>query len=180
MERLKEKYTKEVLPALQEKYKYPTPMMVGRLTKVTINMGVGEAKTNAKLLDAAVQDMTTISGQKPVVTKARNSVSNFKLREGMPIGCKVTLRGKRMWTFLDKLFNIVLPRVKDFRGINPNSFDGRGSFAFGIQEQIVFPEINYDKIDEIRGMDICITTTARSDEEAHDMLSMLGMPFKKR
>lgn len=180
MERLKEKYYKEVLPAIQKKHGHTTPMQVGRIKKVTLNMGVGEAKTNAKLLESAVNDMTIIAGQKPVITRATKSISNFKLREGMPVGCMVTLRGKRMWTFLDKLFNIVLPRVKDFRGVNPNAFDGRGSYSFGIQEQIVFPEINFDAIDEIRGMNICITTTAKTDEEAFDMLTQLGMPFKKR
>lgn len=179
MSRLKDKYQTEVLPALQETFKYKSVMQVPRLEKIVLNMGVGEVKDNPKAIDNAVRDMGIIAGQKPVVTKAKKSVSAFKLREGMDIGCKVTLRGEKMYEFLDKLISIALPRVRDFRGINPNSFDGHGNYAMGAKEQLIFPEIDYDKIDKIRGMDIIIVTTAESDEEARELLKLLGMPFSK-
>lgn len=177
--RLKEKYNNEVVPALVEKFNYNNVMEVPKLEKIIINMGIGEAKDNPKTLEAAVEEMTIISGQKPVITKAKKSVANFKVREGMSVGCKVTLRGKRMNEFFDKLVNIALPRVRDFRGISATSFDGRGNYALGIKEQLIFPEIDYDKIDKIKGMDIVIVTSANSDEEAREFLTLMGMPFKK-
>ena len=177
--RLRDKYEKEVIPALMEQFKYSNVMEVPKVEKVVINMGVGEAKENQKLLDGAIRELELISGQKPVTTKARKSIANFKLREEMNIGTKVTLRGERMYDFLDKLMNISLPRVRDFRGINPSSFDGRGNYALGIKEQLIFPEIEYDDVDNIRGMDIVIVTTANTDEEGKAFLSLMGMPFKK-
>lgn len=178
MARLKEKYLNEVRPALMERFPYKNVLEAPRLEKVVINMGVGEAKDNPKALDAAVNDMTLIAGQRPVITKARKSVASFKIREGMSIGCKVTLRGKRMYEFLDKLFNVALPRVRDFRGVSPKSFDGRGNYSLGLREQLIFPEINYDQVDKVRGMDIIIVTTANSDEEARELLRTMGMPFR--
>lgn len=175
--RLKEKYTKEVIPALMQKFSYKNVNEVPRLNKIVINMGLGEAKDNAKVLEHAMKDIETIAGQHPVVCRARKSVANFKLREGMSIGAKVTLRGDRMQYFADKLINIALPRVRDFRGVSPKSFDGRGNYALGIKEQLIFPEIDYDKIDKIRGMDIIFVTTAKTDEEAKALLELLGMPF---
>ena len=177
MARLQEKYSKEVAPALMEKYSYKSVMQIPKLEKIVINIGCGEAKDNAKALDGAVSDLAQITGQKPIITKARKSVASFKVREGMSIGCKVTLRGAKMYEFLDRFFNVALPRVRDFRGINPNSFDGRGNYAFGIKEQLIFPEIDYDKIDAVRGMDICICTTASTDEEAKELLKLVGAPF---
>jgi large subunit ribosomal protein L5 len=179
MARLKATYKDNVVPALMEKFQYKSIMQAPKLEKIVINMGVGEAKENQKFLDNAVEEMTLIAGQKPVVTKARKSISNFKLREGMAVGCKVTLRGDHMYEFFDKLVNIALPRVRDFRGVSKTAFDGRGNYALGIKEQLIFPEINYDKIDKIRGMDIIITTTANTDEEARELLSLMGMPFSK-
>lgn len=178
MPRLKDKYNSEVRPALMERFQYQNVLQAPRLNKVVINMGVGEAKENAKVLDAAVNDMTLISGQRPVITKARRSVASFKLREGMSIGCKVTLRGERMYDFLDKLFNVALPRVRDFRGVSPKAFDGRGNYTLGLREQLIFPEINYDQVDKVRGMDIVIVTTADTDEEARELLREMGMPFR--
>jgi large subunit ribosomal protein L5 len=177
--RLKEKYTSEVAPALKREFKYSSTMQIPKIEKIVLNMGVGEVKDNAKALDNAMRDMGIIAGQKPVATVSRKSIANFKLREGMKIGCKVTLRGERMYQFLDKLISIDLPRVRDFRGISPNSFDGHGNYAMGIKEQLMFPEIDYDKIDKIRGMDIIIVTTAKSDEEAKKLLELMGMPFRK-
>ena len=177
--RLKVKYTEEIAPALMKKFEYQSVMQIPKMEKITVNCGCGEARDNAKVIDAVVADLTKITGQKPVVTKARKSVANFKLREGMSIGAKVTLRGERMWEFMDRLFSIALPRVRDFRGINPNGFDGRGNYAMGIKEQLIFPEIEYDKIDKIRGMDIVFTTTATTDEEARELLTLLGAPFSK-
>lgn len=177
--RLVEKYKNEVAPALMEQFKYKSVMQIPRLEKIVINMGVSEAKEDAKVMDHAVQDMTVISGQKPVVTKSKKSIANFRLRAGMNVGCKVTLRNQRMYEFLDKLVSIALPRTRDFRGINPNSFDGRGNYSMGTREQLIFPEIDYDKIDKIRGMDIVIVTTAETDEEAKALLTGLGMPFRK-
>ena len=179
MARLRDKYENEVLPAMIEKFNYKNPMEAPRIIKIVINMGVGEAKENIKALAAAVNDLSLISGQKPVITRAKKSVAAFKVREGMPIGTKVTLRGTRMYEFLDKFINIVLPRVRDFRGVSPNSFDGRGNFAIGIKEQLIFPEIDYDKIDKVRGMDLVINTTAKTDEEARELIRLLGMPFRK-
>ena len=178
--RLKEIYQKEIVDALMKKFEYKNIMQVPKIEKVVINMGVGEAKENVKLLDAAVSDLETITGQKAVVTKAKKSVSNFKIREGMPIGCKVTLRGDRMYEFVDRLINLALPRVRDFRGVNPNAFDGRGNYALGIKEQLIFPEIEYDKIDKIRGMDVIFVTTAKTDEEARELLAQFNMPFAKQ
>ena len=178
MARLKEKYLNELRPALVERFTYENALQAPRLVKVVINMGVGEAKDNPKVLDAAVKDMTLIAGQRPVITKARKSVASFKIREGMSIGCKVTLRGKRMYEFLDKLMNVALPRVRDFRGVSPKSFDGRGNYSLGLREQLIFPEINYDQVDKVRGMDIIIVTTAKSDEEARELLRLMGMPFR--
>ena len=179
MSRLKEKYLNEIKDEMQKKFEYKNVMQIPKLDKIVINMGVGEAKENAKILDTAVKDLETITGQKAVVTRAKNSVANFKLREGQPIGCKVTLRGERMYEFLDRLVNLALPRVRDFRGINPNGFDGRGNYSVGIKEQLIFPEIDYDKIDKIRGMDINIVTTAQTDEEARELLTLFNMPFAK-
>lgn len=179
MARLKDKYTVEVAPALMKQFSYKSPMQIPRLDKIVVNVGCGEARDNAKVIDAVVNDISTITGQKPVVTHARKSVANFKLREGMPVGVKVTLRADRMWEFLDRLFNIALPRVRDFRGISPNAFDGRGNYALGLKEQLIFPEIEYDKIDKIRGMDIIMVTTAQTDEEAKALLEMLGAPFAR-
>ena len=177
MSRLQEKYTKEIAPALMTKFGYKSPMQIPKLEKIVINIGLGDAKDNPKVIEAACADLAAISGQKAVVTKARKSVANFKLREGMNIGCKVTLRADRMYEFLDKLFNVALPRVRDFRGISANSFDGRGNYALGVKEQLIFPEIDYDKIDKIRGMDIIIVTTAKTDEEARELLDLMGAPF---
>jgi large subunit ribosomal protein L5 len=177
--RLKERYQNEVTPALMKKFNYKSPMQVPRVEKVVINMGVGEAVQNAKVLDGAVEDLTLISGQKPVITRAKKSIAGFKVREGMPIGVKVTLRGERMYHFLDKLINVALPRVRDFRGVSPKSFDGRGNYTLGLKEQLIFPEISYDKVDKVRGMDVVIVTTANSDEEARELLSLMGMPFRK-
>ena len=179
MARMKEYYKNDVAPALMKKFGYKSVMQIPKLDKITINVGCGEARDNAKVLDAVVADLTKIAGQKPVITKAKKSVANFKLREGMNIGAKVTLRGARMWEFLDRLFSIALPRVRDFRGINPNGFDGRGNYAMGVKEQLIFPEIEYDKIDKIRGMDIVFTITANTDEEARELLTLLGAPFAK-
>ena len=179
MSRMKEMYEQEVIPALKKKFGYKNPMEVPKLVKIVVNMGVGEAKENVKLLDAAVTDLETITGQHVVRTKAKKSIANFKLREGMPIGCKVTLRGERMYEFADRLINLALPRVRDFRGVNPNSFDGRGNYALAVKEQLIFPEIEYDKIDKVRGMDIIFVTTARTDEEAREMLRLFNMPFAK-
>ena len=177
--RLQEKYTNEVIQAMTEKFGYKNVMEVPKLEKIVINMGVGEAKDNQKVLESAVADLQLISGQKPILTRAKKSVANFKLREGMPIGCKVTLRGERMYEFADRLINLALPRVRDFRGVNQNSFDGRGNYALGIKEQLIFPEIEYDKVDKVRGMDIIFVTTANTDEEARELLTLFGMPFKK-
>ncbi len=179
MARLKDKYKAEVAPALMKKFEYKSPMQIPRLDKIVVNVGCGEARDNTKIIDAVVNDISLITGQKPVVTHARKSVANFKLREGMPVGVKVTLRAERMWEFLDRLFNVALPRVRDFRGINPNAFDGRGNYALGLKEQLIFPEIEYDKIDQIRGMDIIMVTTANTDEEAKALLEMLGAPFAR-
>jgi len=175
--RLKTKYAQEIAPALIKKFAYKSPMQAPKLDKIIVSVGCGEARDNAKMMEAIVNDLGVITGQKAVVTNARKSVANFKLREGMPVGAKVTLRGDRMWEFLDRLFNLALPRVRDFRGINPNGFDGRGNYALGLREQLVFPEINYDKIDKIRGMNIVFTTTAQTDEEAKELLTLLGAPF---
>ena len=177
--RLKEIYQNEIVEALMKKFGYKNIMQVPKIEKVVINMGIGEAKENVKILDAAASDLQTITGQKPVITKAKKSIANFKIREGMPIGCKVTLRGDRMYEFVDRLINLALPRVRDFRGVNPNAFDGRGNYALGIKEQLIFPEIEYDKIDKIRGMDIIFVTTARTDEEARELLAQFNMPFAK-
>jgi large subunit ribosomal protein L5 len=180
MPRLKEYYREQLVPTLQQELGYGNVMQVPRLEKIVVNVGLGEALQNAKALDAAVQDITTISGQKPIVTRARRSIASFKLREGNPIGVKVTLRGDRMWDFLDRLCNVALPRQRDFRGISPDSFDGRGNYSLGLREQLVFPEIDYDSIDKIRGMEITIVTTAQTDEEAYHLLRLLGMPFSGR
>ena len=177
--RMKVKYSQEVAPALMKKFEYKSVMQIPKLDKITINVGCGEARDNAKVLDAVMADVTKITGQKPVITKAKKSVANFKLREGMNIGVKCTLRGDRMWEFLDRLFSVALPRVRDFRGINPNGFDGRGNYAMGVKEQLIFPEIEYDTIDKIRGMDIVFTTTATTDEEARELLALMGAPFSK-
>ena len=179
MNRLREYYEKEIVEAMTKKFSYKNVMAVPKLEKIVINMGVGEAKDNAKVLDGAVKDLTIISGQKPLVTKAKKSVAAFKLRQGMPIGCKVTLRGERMYEFADRLINIALPRVRDFRGVKANSFDGRGNYTMGIKEQLIFPEIEYDKVDKIRGMDIIFVTTAQTDEEGRELLRLFGMPFEK-
>ena len=179
MSRLKDLYKDEIVDAMIKKFGYKNIMEVPKLDKIVINMGVGEAKENAKVLDSAVRDLEIISGQKAVTTKAKKSVANFKLREGMPIGVKVTLRGEKMWEFMDRLFNVALPRVRDFRGINPNSFDGRGNYSLGIKEQLIFPEIEYDKIDKVRGMDVCFVTTANTDEEGRELLKLMGAPFEK-
>lgn len=179
MARLKEIYKNEVVDAMMKKFGYKNVMQVPKLDKIVINMGIGEAKDNSKILDSAVKDLEIISGQKAVLTKAKKSVANFKIREGMAIGCKVTLRGEKMYDFADRLINLALPRVRDFRGVNPNAFDGRGNYALGIKEQLIFPEIKYDKIDKIRGMDVIFVTTARTDEEARELLAQFGMPFRK-
>jgi large subunit ribosomal protein L5 len=177
--RLQQRYLDEVAPALHQRFGYSSAMQIPRVQKVTLNMGVGEAKTNSKALDEAVEHMTAISGQKPIITRAKNSIAGFKLREGMPIGCKVTLREARMWEFLDRLTSIALPRVRDFRGISPDSFDGRGNYSLGVREQTIFPEIDYDRIDVARGLDVTITTTAPTDDEARELLRALGMPFRE-
>ena len=177
---LKKLYQDEVAPALMQKFGYKSTMQIPRLEKIVVNVGCSEARENAKVLDAVVSDLTTITGQKAVITKAKKSVANFKLREGMPIGAKVTLRGNKMWEFLDRLFNVALPRVRDFRGISADSFDGRGNYALGVKEQLIFPEIEYDKIDKIRGMDIVVCTTAQTDEEARELLRQIGAPFATR
>lgn len=179
MSRLKEQYQNEIVDAMIKKFGYKNIMEVPKLDKVVINMGVGEAKDNAKLLESAIADMEKIAGQKAVVTRAKNSVANFKIREGMPIGCKVTLRGEKMYEFVDRLINLALPRVRDFRGVNPNAFDGRGNYALGIKEQLIFPEIEYDKVDKVRGMDVIFVTTANTDEEARELLTQFNMPFTK-
>ena len=179
MSRLKEQYENEIKDAMIKKFGYKNTMEVPKLDKIVVNMGVGEAKENAKILEAAVKDMEAITGQKAVTTKAKNAIANFKIRENMPIGCKVTLRGEKMYEFADRLINLALPRVRDFRGVNPNAFDGRGNYALGIKEQIIFPEIEYDKVDKVRGMDIIFVTTANTDEEARELLAQFGMPFKK-
>ena len=179
MSRLREQYQNQIVDALMKKFGYKNVMQVPKLEKIVLNMGVGEAKENAKTLEAAAKDMELITGQKPVITKAKHSIANFKLREGMAIGCKVTLRGEKMYEFFDRLINLALPRVRDFRGINPNSFDGRGNYALGIKEQLIFPEIEYDKIDKIRGMDVIVVTTAKTDEEGRELLTQFGMPFAK-
>ncbi|MCQ4635416.1 50S ribosomal protein L5 [Anaerovorax odorimutans] len=177
--RLKENYDNNVFKALMEKFSYKNAMEVPKLEKVTINMGLGEAKDNAKIMESAVEELALITGQRPVVTKAKKSIANFKVRQGMPVGAKVTLRGENMYTFVDKFFNIALPRVRDFKGVSKNSFDGRGNYSMGIKEQLIFPEINYDKVDMVKGMNIVFTTTAKTDEEAAALLELLGMPFEK-
>jgi large subunit ribosomal protein L5 len=179
MARLKDYYKQEVAPALMNKFSYSSVMEIPKLDKIVINVGAGEAKENSKVIDAICTDLSAITGQKPLICRARKSVANFKLREGMPIGCKVTLRGERMYEFLDRFFNVALPRVRDFRGINPDSFDGRGNYNMGLKEQLIFPEIDYDKIDKVRGMDICFVTTANTDEEARELLKLMGAPFSK-
>ena len=179
MSRLKDMYYNEIVPAMISKFGYKNVMQVPKLDKIVLNMGVGEAKDNAKVLESAVKDMEIIAGQKVVVTKAKNSVANFKIREGMAIGCKTTLRGEKMYEFADRLINLALPRVRDFRGVNPDAFDGRGNYALGIKEQLIFTEIEYDKVDKVRGMDVIFVTTAHTDEEARELLRLFGMPFKK-
>ncbi len=179
MSRLKEMYDSEVKAGMMKKFGYKNEMQIPKLVKIVVNMGVGDAKDNSKLLDAAVNDMQTITGQKAVICKAKKSVANFKLREGMPIGCKVTLRGEKMYEFADRLINLALPRVRDFRGVNPNAFDGRGNYALGIKEQLIFPEIEYDKVEKVRGMDVIFVTTANTDEEARELLTLFGMPYAK-
>jgi large subunit ribosomal protein L5 len=179
MNRLKEKFNKEITPALMSKFNYTSVMQVPKLEKIVINMGVGDAVANAKALDTAVEELTTITGQKPVVTRAKKSIAGFRLREGMPIGTKVTLRGEKMYEFLDKLVSVSLPRVRDFRGVSKKSFDGRGNYTLGVKEQLIFPEIDYDKVSKVRGMDIVIVTTANTDEEARELLTQFGMPFQK-
>ena len=179
MARLKEMYNNEIVDAMTKKFGYQNIMQVPKLEKIVVNMGVGEAKENSKILDSAIADLEKITGQKAVTTKAKNSVANFKIREGMPIGCKVTLRGEKMYEFLDRLVNLALPRVRDFRGVNPNAFDGRGNYALGIKEQLIFPEIEYDKVDKVRGMDLIVVTTAETDEEARELLTLFNMPFSK-
>ena len=179
MSRLREQYENEIKDAMIKKFGYKNTMEIPKLDKIVVNMGVGEAKENAKILEAAVKDMEAITGQKAVTTKAKNAIANFKIRENMPIGCKVTLRGEKMYEFADRLINLALPRVRDFRGVNPNAFDGRGNYALGIKEQIIFPEIEYDKVDKVRGMDIIFVTTAKTDEEARELLTLFNMPFAK-
>ena len=179
MNRLMERYQNEVVKSLMEKFNYSSKMQAPKIEKIVLNIGVGDAVSNSKLLDEAVNELTLISGQKPVITRAKKSIAGFKLREGAPIGCKVTLRGERMYEFLDKLVNISLPRVRDFRGVSNNSFDGRGNYTLSIKEQLIFPEINFDKVNKLRGMDIVFVTTAKTDEEGHELLAQLGMPFKK-
>jgi large subunit ribosomal protein L5 len=180
MPRLKQRFREELLPALQQELSFGNPMQVPRLEKVVVNMGVGEAAREAKLLDAAIEDLTTITGQKPAVTKAKKSIAGFKLREGMTIGCKVTLRGDRMWEFVDRLLSVALPRIRDFRGLDPEAFDGRGNYTIGVTEQLIFPEIDYDKIDRVRGMDITVVTTAKTDDEGRALLKALGFPLRER
>ena len=180
MSRLEEFYKSDVAPALMSKFKYKSPMQIPRLNKIVINVGAGEAKDNPKAIDAIIADLTAITGQKAVATTAKKSVSNFKVRAGMKIGVKVTLRAENMWEFADKFFNLALPRVRDFKGINPNAFDGRGNYTIGLKEQLIFPEIEYDKVDKVRGMDICFVTTAETDEEAKELLTLLGAPFAKQ
>lgn len=180
MSRLKELYRTQVVPAMQERFKYSSIMQVPRLTKVVLNMGVGEAVQDSKALEGAVRDLTVISGQKPVITRAKRSISNFKIRAGMPIGCKVTLRGERMYDFLDKLIHVALPRIRDFSGLSPNGFDGRGNYSLGVNEQLIFPEIRYDDIDRVRGLDITVVTTAQTDEEAMELLRLLGFPLRSQ
>ena len=179
MSRLKDTYKNEIVDAMTKKFGYKNVMEVPKIDKIVINMGVGEAKDNAKLLESAVADMELITGQKAIVTKAKNAIANFKIREGQNIGCKTTLRGEKMYEFLDRLVNLALPRVRDFRGVNPNAFDGRGNYSLGIKEQLVFPEIEYDKVDKVRGMDVCFVTTAKTDEEARELLKLFSMPFAK-
>lgn len=179
MNRLKEMYNSEIVEAMMKKFEYKNIMQVPKIDKIVVNMGVGEAKENAKALDAAIGDMQIITGQKAVTTKAKKSVANFKVREGMQIGCKTTLRGEKMYNFLDRLINLALPRVRDFRGVNPNAFDGRGNYALGVKEQLIFPEIEFDKVDKVRGMDVIVVTTAQTDEEARELLTLFGMPFEK-
>lgn len=178
MSRFKEKYSKEVVPGLKSRFGYANVMQIPEIKKVVINMGVGEATSDAKAIDAALNDLIAIAGQKPVVTKAKKSIAAFKVRAGMPIGCKVTLRGERMYHFLDKLFNVALPRIRDFRGVSPKAFDGRGNYTLGVRDQLIFPEINYDKVDKARGMDIVIVTSAKNDEESFELLKLMGMPFR--
>jgi len=177
--RLQEQYNKEIVPAMISKFGYKNVMQVPKLSKIVVNMGVGEAKDNSKALDAAVNDMTIITGQHPIITKAKKSIANFKIREGMPIGCKVTLRGDKMYDFADRLINLALPRVRDFRGVSADSFDGRGNYALGLKEQLIFPEIEYDQVDKVRGMDVVFVTTAKTDEEARELIRLFGMPFAK-
>ena len=179
MARLKETYKSETAPALMKKFQYKSVMQIPKIDKIVVNVGCGDARDNPKIVEAVVSDLKQITGQKPVLCKAKKSVANFKLREGMTIGSKVTLRGDRMYEFLDRLFNLALPRVRDFRGINPNSFDGRGNYSMGVKEQLIFPEIDYDKIDKVRGMDICLITTAKTDEEARELLTLMGAPFAR-
>ncbi|MBL1352854.1 MAG: 50S ribosomal protein L5 [Zetaproteobacteria bacterium] len=180
MARLREDYKSRVAPALREQFGYKNPMQVPSVTKIVVNMGVGEAATNAKLMEGALSDMTAITGQKPVTTRARKSISNFKLRDGMPVGCRVTLRGEQMWEFLDRLINVTLPRIRDFQGVSPKSFDGRGNYTLGLKEQIIFPEIDYDKVDKVRGMDITICTSADTNDEGRALLKQFNMPFRKK
>ena len=179
MARLQERYQSEIKGKMQEKFQYKNVMEIPKLEKITINMGLGEGKDNAKIIESAVKELALISGQQPVITKARKSIANFKVREGMPVGVKVTLRGEKMYEFVDRLVNLALPRVRDFRGVNPNAFDGRGNYALGIKEQIIFPEIEFDKVDKVRGMDIIFVTTAKTDEEARELLTLFNMPFAK-
>ena len=179
MSRLHETYLNEIAPAMQKKFNYKNVMQIPKIDKIVVNMGVGEAKDNAKVLESAMNDMQIITGQKPIITKAKKSIANFKIRDGMNIGCKVTLRGEKMYEFMDRLINLALPRVRDFRGVNPNAFDGRGNYALGIKEQLIFPEIEYDKIDKVRGMDVIFVTTAKTDEEARELLALFNMPFSK-
>jgi len=179
MARLKEFYKKEVAPALQKEFGYSNPMQVPAISKIVVNMGCGEASQNSKLIEGALSDMTAITGQKPVITRARKSIANFKLRDGMPVGCRVTLRGDQMWEFLDRLVNVALPRIRDFKGVSPKSFDGRGNYTLGVREQIIFPEIEYDKVDKVRGMDITICTTANTNDEGRALLKQFSMPFRK-
>ena len=179
MTRLEEQYKNEIIKNMMDKFGYKNVMQVPKLEKIVLNMGVGEAKENPKALEGAVKDLETIRGQKAVITKAKKSIANFKIREGLAIGCKVTLRGDRMYEFADRLINLSLPRVRDFRGVNPNAFDGRGNYSLGIKEQLIFPEIEYDKVDKVRGMDVCLVTTAKSDEEARELITQFGMPFSK-
>jgi len=178
MARLKEIYKKTIAPAMKEEFKYANPMQIPAISKIVVNMGCGEASQNSKLIEGALSDMTAITGQKPVITRSRKSIANFKLRDGMPVGCRVTLRGERMWEFMDRLVNVALPRIRDFKGVSPKSFDGRGNFTLGIKEQIIFPEIQYDKVDKVRGMDITICTTANTNDEGRALLKKFSMPFR--